>query len=579
MAMDGLCLYASVWELQALIGGKIDKIAQPSRDELIFSVRSNSKNFKVLISASAARCSIYLTDLKRTNPVDAPMFCMLLRKKIGGGRITSIVQQEMDRIVHIKIQSSNELGDSVSYTLIIEVMGKHSNIILTDENGVIIDSIKRIGAGISAVRTVLPGQKYIEPPKQDKQDPRDASIDDFLAALSFDGRADKLLSSAFSGLAPNVATAMIACSTDSRETQYMSETEKSSLAAWLYGFYQRIAKGEFTPYLLCNEYREPVAVYPFMPNSPYATRAESIGEAMDKYFSGHELYDFMRQKSASIRHILQNNVERCEKKLSLYAQALGADEEMEMNRLYGELLTSSLHLLRHNASEAVVSNYYADPPQNIIIPMDRQHTPGENAQRYYKKYQKAKSAKEMALAQREQVLSELGYLEGQLDNLDKCTKANELSEITDELQELGYIRRESGSRGKAKKLPESKPMHFVSADGDDIFVGKNNRQNDMLTLKIADADDIWLHTKDIPGSHVIIKSAAPSLETLRSAAILAAYYSKARGGENVAVDYTPRKYVKKPGGSKPGMVIYVKNKTAYVTPDEALVRGLEQLPE
>ena len=574
--MDGLCLYASVWELQSLIGGKIDKITQPSKDELVLSIRAGGKNLRVLMSASAQRCSIYITELKRSNPIDAPMFCMLLRKRISGGRIESIEQNDLDRIVRIVIRANNELGDSVLYALIVEVMGKHSNIILCDENGLIIDAIRRVSAGVSAVRTILPGLAYEAPPKQDKRDPRLASEEDFRSVLDFEGRTDKLLSANFYGLAPNVAAAMLErCSFEHAAPSLLPE-EKDAAAKWIYNFYHAIARGVFSPYLACDAYGEPLAVYPFKPVGPYSKSVASIAEAMDEYFSKHELYDFLRQRSGSIRHILQNNIERCEKKLSLYAQALGADEEMERNRLYGELLTANLHLLRQNSSEAALSNYYTNPPQTVLIPMDKSHTPGDNAQRYYKKYQKAKSAKEMALAQREQASLELAYLEGQLDNLDKCTSANELAEITSELMELGYIKHES-RKGKAQKVPLSKPMHFVSGDGTHIYVGKNNRQNDELTLHFADSDDIWLHTKDIPGSHVIIKSASPSMQTLKEAATLAAYYSKGRGGENVPVDYTARKNVKKPGGAKPGMVIYVKNKTAYITPDESIVKRLTQL--
>ncbi len=574
--MDGLCLYASVWELQSLIGGKIDKITQPSKDELVLSIRAGGKNLRVLMSASAQRCSIYITELKRSNPIDAPMFCMLLRKRISGGRIESIEQNDLDRVVRIAIRANNELGDSVLYALIVEVMGKHSNIILCDENGLIIDAIRRVSAGVSAVRTILPGLAYEAPPKQDKRDPRLASEEDFRSVLDMEGRTDKLLSANFYGLAPNVAAAMLErCSFEHAAPSLLPE-EKDAAAKWIYNFYHDIARGVFSPYLACDAYGEPLAVYPFKPAGPYFKSVASIAEAMDEYFSKHELYDFLRQRSGSIRHILQNNIERCEKKLSLYAQALGADEEMERNRLYGELLTANLHLLRQNSSEAALSNYYTNPPQTVLIPMDKSHTPGDNAQRYYKKYQKAKSAKEMALAQREQASLELAYLEGQLDNLDKCTSANELAEITSELMELGYIKHES-RKGKAQKVPPSKPMHFVSGDGTHIYVGKNNRQNDELTLHFADSDDIWLHTKYIPGSHVIVKSASPSMQTLKEAATLAAYYSKGRGGENVPVDYTARKNVKKPGGAKPGMVIYVKNKTAYITPDESIVKRLTQL--
>ena len=576
--MDGLCLYASSWEMQSLVGGKIDKITQPEKDELILTIRSGGKNIKCLFSASASHCGVYLTEQKRNNPIDAPMFCMLLRKRIGGGRILSVEQPELDRVLRVSIQCCNEMGDELVYTLIAEIMGKHSNIILVDENGTVIDAIKRVGLGVSVVRTVLPGQAYQEPPKQTKHDPRLAKKEDFLQVLSAPGRADKLLSNAFFGLAPIVAAAMLQSAAVPVDAQMMSAEERDRAANWLYSFYQQIAKGQFSVYMSCNEYGDPLAIYPFRPDGAYVQSADSIGQAMDLYFEKHEMQNYLSQKSAVLRHTLQNNIERCEKKLSLYAQAIDSDEKMEQDRLYGELLTANLHLLKKSAAEAAVINYYADPPAPLVIPMDKQFSPGENAQRYYKRYQKAKIARDFALRQRGETMEELSYLEGQLDNLGKCTKANELSEIIKELHEQGYGKSES-KKGKQQKLPESKPFHFISSDGTDILVGKNNRQNDTLTLHTAQGDDLWLHTKDIPGSHVIVRSASPSMETLKEAACLAAYYSKARGGENVPVDYTQRKNVKKPGGAKPGMVIYVKNRTAYVTPEESIVKNLRRAEE
>jgi predicted ribosome quality control (RQC) complex YloA/Tae2 family protein len=301
-----------------------------------------------------------------------------------------------------------------------------------------------------------------------------------------------------------------------------------------------------------------------------------MGEAMDALYADYDVREHMRRRGQAIRRILQNNIERCEKKLSLYAQAIEADENIEQYRLYGELITANLHALRQNAAEAAVMNYYLDPPGYTVIPMDKRYTPNENAQRYYKKYQKARSAKKIAITQRTQTLEELSYLEGQLDNMDKCTTDAELAELEQELKEQGYMRAEK-TKGKPKKLPESKPLHYLASDGTDIFVGKNNLQNDQLTLRFAGENDRWLHTKEIPGSHVIITSDKPSDATLVEAAMLAAWYSKARGGANVAVDYTPRKYVKKPSGAKPGMVIYTTNRTVYVTPEEGTVKKLREV--
>lgn len=575
MAMDGLSLHASVLELGGLAHGKIVKIAQPERDALCLSIRSRGENFRLFISASALHGGLYLSQNVPSNPEEAPMFCMLLRKKIGGGMIEEIQQPDMDRVVHIKIRAHNELGDSVLYTLSAEIMGKHSNIILCGEDGVILDAIRRVGAGVSAVRTILPGLPYTDPPRQEKRDPRQADEADFLDVLSLPGRADKLLSAHFFGLSPRVADTMLACVCDTRDTQYMTAGEKQASATWLASFYAELREGRFTPCLLLDSLGDPVGVYPFVPPGAHVQGMPSMSAAMDAYAARHARRDSMREKSAALRQLLRRHTERCEKKLALYAEAIGAEEDMEKNRLYGELLTANLHMLTQNAPEAAVLNYYADPPQSILVPMDMRLSPALNAQRYYKKYQKAKAAREAALVRREQTLAELAYLEGQLDNLDKCTDEAELWEIREEMRAQGYIREEKRP-SKARRLPESRPLHFVSSGGADIYVGKNNRQNDMLTLHFAGGEDIWLHTKDIPGSHVILQRAAPDADSLYEAAVLAAWYSKARGGENVAVDYTQRKNVKKPGGAKPGMVIYVKNKTLYVTPDEAVVKRLMQ---
>lgn len=312
-----------------------------------------------------------------------------------------------------------------------------------------------------------------------------------------------------------------------------------------------------------------------MPSDVRSRPAESIGAAYDAFCAQHDIYERMQRHGASVRKVLQNNIERCEKKLSLYAEAMNATQSMERNRLYGELLTANLHSLKQNVKAAAVLNYYLDPPAMIEIPLDPRFSIGDNAQRYYKKYQKQKAARDMAGAQREQTLAELAYLEGQLDNLGKCAGDAELSELVEELREQGYLKREKGAK-KTKKQEASKPMCFQASDGcARIYVGKNNRQNDTLTLRFAEGEDIWMHTKNIPGSHVIIKcNGEPSNQTLHEAAMLAAYYSRARGGANVPVDYTPRKYVKKPAGAKPGMVIYSTNRTAYVTPEEALIKTL-----
>lgn len=578
MSMDGLSLYSAMNELnKRLAGGKIDKIQQTDKEELLLMVRSLGQTYRLLINASAADNRVQLTELKKQAPSEAPMFCMLLRKRIAGGKIVRFEQERLDRVLKISIETYNDLGDLSVFALYCELMGKHSNIILVNEKGVIVDAIKHVGLGMSSVRFVMPGLEYSAPPAQDKQDPSKASADDFSMAMCMVGMSiAKALSNAFFGLSPAVAAQLVARYTDKTECTQLSEAEREELAERLAAFYADMAHGKEKASAVLNALGETEAVYPFAIAGGGIKLYDSIGEALDSLYINSDRREWAKRHGASARKVLQNNIERCEKKLALYADALNSEEQMEKCRLYGELLTANLHSLKSGTDTAAVDNYYADPVERIAIPLDRQLTPGENAQRYYKKYQKLKAARDMAIVQREQTLSELNYLEGQLDNLTKCTAENELSELIEELKDQGYIKRDKGGR-KKMKLATSKPMHFVSSTGADIYVGKNNRQNDELTLRFASPNDIWMHTKNIPGSHVIVKGASEQdTAAMTEAALLAAYYSRARGSENVAVDYTPRKYVKKPAGAKPGMVIYTTNKTAYVTPSEEAVAGLKE---
>lgn len=578
MSMDGLSLYSAMNELnKRLAGGKIDKIQQTDKEELLLMVRSLGQTYRLLINASAADNRVQLTELKKQAPSEAPMFCMLLRKRIAGGKIVRFEQERLDRVLKISIETYNDLGDLSVFALYCELMGKHSNIILVNEKGVIVDAIKHVGLGMSSVRFVMPGLEYSAPPAQDKQDPSKASADDFSMAMCMVGMSiAKALSNAFFGLSPAVAAQLVARYTDKTECTQLSEAEREELAERLAAFYADMAQGKEKASAVLNALGETEAVYPFAIAGGGIKLYDSIGEGLDSLYINSDRREWAKRHGASARKVLQNNIERCEKKLALYADALNSGEQMEKCRLYGELLTANLHSLKSGTDTAAVDNYYADPVERIAIPLDRQLTPGENAQRYYKKYQKLKAARDMAIVQREQTLNELNYLEGQLDNLTKCTAENELSELIEELKDQGYIKRDKGGR-KKMKLAASKPMHFVSSTGADIYVGKNNRQNDELTLRFASPNDIWMHTKNIPGSHVIVKGASEQdTAAMTEAALLAAYYSRARGSENVAVDYTPRKYVKKPAGAKPGMVIYTTNKTAYVTPSEEAVAGLKE---
>ena len=560
MSMDGLGLYASALEIStALTGCKIEKIQQTEKDELILSVRNNGANYRLLLNVSASDARVHLTQIKKQSPAEAPMFCMLLRKRITGGRLVNFNQVNMDRVLAIGIESSSELGDPTRFTLYCELMGKHSNIILADENGTIVDSIKHISLSMSGVRPVLPGMNYQPVPSQDKLDPRDAPHEAFFQAVSGAQNPAKALAQTFFGISPKTAEMLLnAVGIDG-----------------LYRYFQEFSQTAKI-YSLLDQTGGLRDVLPFKPCDEESIKMGSVGAAYDALYEERERTDWIKRHGTSARKVIQNNIERCEKKLELYADALNATDSMEKNRLCGELLTANLHQLKTGGTCAAVLNYYTDPPEQMLIPLDAQLTPGGNAQRYYKKYQKLKAAREMALVQRVQTLDELAYLEGQMDNLGNCTAQNELEELIEELRAQGYIKKVKGER-KKQKLPASKPMRFVSSDGIELLVGKNNAQNDQLTLKTALPNEIWLHAKNIPGSHVIIRrEGEPPQTTLIEAATIAAFYSKARGSENVPIDYTPRKYVKKPSGAKPGMVIYTTNRTVFVTPDETIIKRLQQ---
>ena len=573
MSMDGLNLFAAGREIARLVGGKIDKIHQPEKDELVLLVRAGGENCRLLFCANPANSRAQLTEVKRANPLEAPAFCMLLRRRIAGGRIIAVEQPNMDRVLEVTIEAQNDLGDLAPYKLIAEVMGKYSNIILVDEAGRIMDAIRRVGPGMSSVRVILPGQPYLPPPSQDKRDIRGVGAGQ-IAEVFNAGRVDRALSAEFFGLAPQMAAALCSRVTDKRDCENLTDAERNALGESIYAFYNDLDAGVFEPALELGEFGEPIAVYPFHPNLPSIRPVPTMREALDALFESQDVFGRMQRHGAGVRRVLINNIERCEKKLALYQDAIEGEGNIERLRLFGELLTANLHAVSHGASETVVLNYYMDPPEPMAIPLETQYSPNENAQRYYKKYQKAKAARVISEERRAQVLEELEYLEGQLDNLGKCTEDGELVELSEELRQMGYLKARQ-SRQKPQKLPPSKPLRFIASDGTEIFVGKNNRQNDALMVKAA-GEDIWLHTKDIPGSHVILKCAQPSKEAMYEACMLAAWYSKARGSENVPVDYTPRKYVKKPAGAKPGMVIYTTNKTAYVTPDEGAVKAVRQ---
>lgn len=573
--MEGLNLNASLIEMQKLIGGKIDKVQQPQKDVIVLHVHTSGGNFRLLLSAIPDSARVQITERKYENPQEAPNFCMLLRKRISGGKITGLAQPNLDRILLISLEARNELGDIDNYTLAVELMGRYSNIIFIDSSNKITDCTRRVGADMSSVRQLVPGVLYNMPPTQDKKDPRRAEKEDFIKALESNTRINSALVDSFFGLSPDMAKRLVSNVTDKRDAMELTQKERENIASYLFDFYTNLKNGKADPHVLLDENSNAIKIYPFKIADTNSKSVESMQAGLDLIYASKDVRQQMDRMSLSYRRIIKNNIERCERKMAMFAQTLNTGDDIEKLRLCGELLTANLHLARSGMKSIEVMNYYMDPPQIIRIPLDEACSLSANAQRYYKQYRKAKIAYDMAEERMNETKVELEYLEGVLLYLDNVTNTAEMLEIRDELALYGYLKEQKNQK-KAKPRSASEPMKYLSSDGTLIYVGKNNKQNDNLTFGIANSEDFWLHVKNAPGSHVIIKSANPEKQTLYEAALLAAYYSSLRGGANVPVDYTQRKHVKKPSGAKAGMVIYLKNSTAYVTPSEQFINSLNR---
>lgn len=575
MPMDGLMLGFVARELDGRIrGGRIDKITQPEKDTVIMVVRAGNENHRVLLCASPNNARCHVTGQSFPNPLEPPVFCMLLRKQLLGGRVLSVRQIAGDRVVHMDIDAVDELGDHVLRRLILEVMGRHSNLILTDGNDRILEAARHVGPDMSRVRQIQPGLTYEAPPAQDKAAPEDVTTDDLLRRLTDCGDVPlkKALTACVSGLS-GVSAEELACRVLPAGCDRVEDLPAAAerLAELLHRLPDMAA-----PMVLMGDDGNAAEVFPF----PYLSRCPdlqqarpSISAALESFFGARDAQDRINQKSASMVHMLKGQVERCEKKLALQEQELASAARMEEYRIMGDLINANLWQITKGMTEITLMNFYDEAGGDMTVPLDNRLTPAQNAQRYFKKYQKARSARQTAAEQREKTLTELAYLENALLDVGKCDTESDLEEIRQELVRTGYMKR-STNRRQQRALPQSKPYHYVSGDGIDIYVGKNAAQNERLTGS-ARPNEMWLHAKDMPGSHVIIRceSEIPS-QTLKEAAILAAWYSKGQHSTNVPIDYTLRRYVKKPGGSAPGFVIYTNQHTAYMTVTEEDVRGI-----
>ena len=525
MPMDGLTLGFITREMQALLLGRIDKVTQPEKDMIVLSIRANNKNEKLLISASPSMTRFHLTEDTFLNPPDAPMFCMLLRKYLSGGRIQAIEQISGDRLIKITVDNRDELGETGARELWFEAMGRCSNLTLV-MNGRIIDAIRHVGPDMSRVRQLLPGLPFETPPKQDKLAPDEITFDALYARLKDErGRLQKALLSHISGLSPVSAREMTLRASNLSDPQ-MEDVDIAAVCEKLTGIFLGLSAAA-SPVLLSDETGLRLDFFPF----PYLscapdrqTPCPTLSAAMDRFFAGRDKIDRMAQKSAALKKAVRTHLERCEKKLALQEDELLESARADEFRLFGELLSAQLYLIKKGAKSATVQNFYAENNAPITIPLDETLSPAQNAQRYFKKYKKALAARKTAAEQKENTLKEIDMLETALLDIPNCEAPQDLSDIRRTLEDFGLLKRDRAAGKGKKNAPESKPYAFFASDGTPILVGKNSVQNERLT-KNARGDDLWLHCKGMPGSHVIVCLTGRELTdaTLLEAAKLAAY--------------------------------------------------------
>ncbi len=597
MALDGFAISSIINELkETILGGRIDKVYQPEKDEIILQIRSKGKAYKLLLTANATSPRIHFTQIPKENPLNAPLFCMVLRKHLTSGRIIDITQPNFERIVNIHVESIDELGDYSEKVLAFEIMGRHSNIILLKNNDVgnpvIVESIKHISYDVSAVRSVLPTYLYDLPPTQDKINPLTTTREEFLGVVNKylesneESELQEAIYKSYTGVSPTLASEIVGNRVgDSLESLYdefdkiISLNNSNSFKPQvIYEINKKDSKEnsdkiidftvfDFNKFSNVDDYR--------------VEHFETMSELLEFFYKSKDLSYRLSQKTSDLRKFLSQNIERCQKKKVIQQKTLKDIENRDTLKLYGELVTSNIYAIKKGMQSVTLNNFYSEDYEEIEIKLDVNLTPAENAQKYFKKYNKEKRT---FVALQDQIVQndeEIVYLESVLNSVATCLDERDILEIRQELYEEGFIKRVSknGKNNKKNNSKKAKPLHYISTDGFDIYVGKNNTQNDELTLKFAKSLDMWLHTKNIAGSHVIIVAGGREIseDAINQGANLAVYYSKASKSSGVAVDYTLKKYVKKPNGAKPGMVIYETNKTAYITPNEELINSLKQV--
>ncbi|HAE92372.1 MAG TPA: fibronectin/fibrinogen-binding protein [Tissierella sp.] len=588
MSFDGIVTKSVVKELrEKLIGGRVDKVYQQEKDEILFHIHSKGINYKLIMSASSNNPRVYLTDYSKKNPPEPPMFCMLLRKHLIGGIILNIEQFNLDRVIFIDISAIDELGQPTEKRIVIEIMGKHSNIILIDKSSFkIVDSVKRIYEDMSRVRQILPGMIYEYPPLQDKVNPLDIAKEDFFSIMDSEDKnlpCFKFLYFNYLGLSPLISREICfdAGIDIDRNLGSMYEDDRTSLYISFNKFMNQISREEFNPVSVLNNNKTEILAFHALELNQFGTENrvffDSISNLLDNFYRRKDIIDRIGQKSQSIKKSIQVKLDRANNKLGKQKEELLESQDREKYKIYADLISANLHLIPRGVNSIELENFYDENMNKLNIPLDIKLSPVANAQRYYKKYSKLKNAHQLLLEQIPNTEDEISYLENVLMSIENSTEIEELDEIKEELISEGYIK---GYIKKKKKKEESvsKPLHYISKDGFNIYVGKNNKQNDYLTLKLSRKDDIWLHVQNMPGSHVIIEKMGKTipLSTIEEAAILASYYSKGKNSNHVPVDYTERKNVKKPKNAKAGMVIYEDFKTIIINPSKELVDNIKK---
>ena len=576
MPLDAICLRAVVDEIRPqLAGNRIEKIQQPSRDQIVLVLRGSRR---LLLNAGANQPRIHMTAQLRDNPAQPPMFCMLLRKYIGNGRIVDVEQAPLERVVTLTIDAMDELGEMSRYRLVLECMGRHSNLILVAPEGHVIDCMRRVDFEMSQQRQVLPGLFYHLPPAQEKLSPLTVEEEEFrrlLSVCSVETPLDRWLLDTFTAISPLIARELVFCACGSTDARAEEECGRlwDVFAAWQ----KCVNEGAMTPQILLRDGKYSDFTYLAVQQyGDYVTcrEEENFSELLDSFYEGREQAERVRQKGQDLLKTVTNARDRVRRKIALQEKEYAQTQDRDKLRICGELLTANFYRMERGASKAAVENYYEPECPSVEIRLDPRLSPQENAAKYFKQYNKAKTAEKILAEQLHKGREELAYLESVLQQLNQAEAEQDFNDIRAELTDGGYIR----SRGKKQSgfQRASKPREFRSSAGLRILVGRSNRQNDQLTGKLAGPRDVWLHTQKIHGSHVILctDGAEPDAKSLEEAAVLAAYYSQGREGGKVPVDYTPVRYVKKPSGAKPGMVVYTTYQTMYVSPDGELVKKL-----